>query len=331
MAHPKKSATYNKRGGKLRPKATVSRRKTAPDNWAEAVKQFTAHLNGPAEASRLTIDHYGRDLEKFAEWWDANRKDQLLSPGAILGSDIREWRDWLRTELIEPGTPRERIRKASSVNTLMAPLKSLLLWAADTGLISEPPVMPKRVKAVKPVYKAVPRPEQKRLLRAIEGKRVKRDLALTLVLLDGGLRIAELCALLWRDVALSARQAGLYVWHGKGDKQREVPLSNRARKALLEHRGSQRPPDEPVFTSRKGGGAMTPRAVQFMLRRYAKPLGIRVSPHMLRHSYATDALDRGNQVPAVQAILGHRSPMTTLGYCTASPENLRRAVERDDD
>jgi len=329
MADTRKNASYNKRAPRHRSRASAKPVKGVY-TWDEAVSRFLAYLNGQAEASPVTYDHYRRNLARFAVWWDRNRKDQILDLAAIQTSDVRDWRDHLRVEVLEPGTPRERLRKAASVNTYVAALKSLLTWAEDSGVLTKAPETPRRVKAQKLVYKALPRTDHNRFVRAVEGKRNKRDLAIVLVLLDGGLRVAELCALLWRDISLSARKVDLLVWHGKGDKQRVVPLSNRARRALLELRGDGKGPGEPVFQSRKShkGGSMTARAVQLMLDKYAGPLGLSVSPHVLRHTCAKDMLDRGNPITAVQQILGHGSIVTTLGYCTSSPEDLRRAVER---
>ena len=75
---------------------------------------------------------------------------------------------------------------------------------------------------------------------------------------------------------------------------------------------------------------LKPRGVQDILNKYAPgAVKLKISPHQLRHSFATDALARGNQIPAVQATLGHRSPATTLMYATSSPADLRRVVERE--
>jgi site-specific recombinase XerD len=83
-----------------------------------------------------------------------------------------------------------------------------------------------------------------------------------------------------------------------------------------------------VFVSRLGK-AMTPRSIQLLLDRYATPLGMSISPHCLRHTFALDSLARGNKLTAVQAILGHQSVTTTLSYDRASPDDLSRAVERE--
>ncbi len=299
-----------------------------PIAWQAATTQFAAYLDGPAERSKLTWDHYRRDLDNFRSWWEVHREDHDLEPAAILASDILAWKDHLRTEVLCKGTDRQRQRKGITVNTMMSGLKSFLIWAHGAGIVADMPPWPKRVRREKPRYKAIGDKEQKKLLRAIESKRNKRDMAVVLVLLDGGPRVAELCALEWRDMQLSASMAEVSIRHGKGDKERTFGLSKRARLALLELRGKSKPPGDPVFVSRLGT-AMTPRSIQHLLDRYATPLGMSLSPHMLRHTYAIDALARGTKLTAVQAVLGHQSVTTTLGYDRASPEDLRRAVERE--
>jgi integrase/recombinase XerC len=322
MAHRRKVGTYNKRAP-----ATPAR-----VDWTEAIRRFLAHLAGPAERSPYTYDHYRRDLDHFAAWWEAEREGQPLEPGGILGSDLRDWKEHLRSEVIDPATGR--LRKPAAVNARMAALRSFITWAQGAGVIADPPQFPKRVRAARLAYKAIPRKDQKRLIRHVEGKRSPRDLAILHVLLDCGLRVSELCALKWRDVEVSERKGDLAVWEGKGGKHRSVPIGKDCRRALEALRGGHAAPDAPVFPSRKGateGKPLTPRAVQKLLERYGKPLGLEISPHMCRHSCAKDMLDRGVQVTAVQAILGHDNVTTTLGYLTSSPEDLRRAVEREGD
>jgi integrase/recombinase XerC len=326
MAHRGKNTSHNKKPPAGHPSQTGL---AQPAGWGEAVTRFRNHLLGPAEASRYTVDHYGRDLGSFASWWGSAREGIELSPGAITDSDLRDWKEHLRTE---PLDPTGRTRKPAAVNAKLAAMRSFLGWARDAGILDQVPTVPKRVKAARPAYKAVPRADQNRLLRAVEFGRVKRDYALVLVLLDCGLRVSELCKLRWRDVEIGERKGDLAVWEGKGRKHRSVPIGKRCRAALRELRPRGVDPNEPVFPSRKGADKsrpLTPRAVQLLLAKYGRISGVKASPHMFRHSCAKDMLDRGNQVTAVQAILGHESVNTTLGYLTSSPEDLRKAVERD--
>jgi integrase/recombinase XerC len=252
-----------------------------------------------------------------------------LAPAAITDSDLRDWKEHLRSEPLDSDG---RTRKPAAINAKLAAMRSFLGWAQDAGILAHVPTVPKRVKAARPAYKALPRAEQNKLLRAIEFGRVKRDYALVLVLLDCGLRVSELCQLRWRDVEISDRKGDLAIWEGKGRKHRSVPIGKRCRAALRAIRPAGVDPAEPVFKSRKGADKarpLTPRAVQLLLAKYGRTCGVKASPHLFRHSCAKDMLDRGNQVTAVRAILGHESVNTTLGYLTSSPEDLRKAVERD--
>ena len=286
-----------------------------------------------ARPSTLTQKRYGKALDFFRDWWkeDPLRKEIPLNPAAITTTDIRDYRDYRRIEKIAVGTPRERTRKATAVNVLTSPLQSFLLWCEQARIIKEAPAMPKRVKSARSQRQAVIPTDEKKLERVIERGGSKRDWAIYLVLVDSGLRVSELCALRWKDVCLVRGRPELYIWHGKGDKQDSVPLSPRARKALLELQREGGSKDGPVFQSRKHSAAITPRGVQNLFERYGRLTGVMVHPHMLRHSCATDMLNRGESVPTVQAVLRHRSHNTTLGYCHTTPEQIRKAVIREED
>lgn len=314
---------------------SASRRGAArPVSWEEALRRYQLHLVTAVEASPLTLKRYQWSLDHFAAWWRSRPGVEDLAPAAILASDLRDYRDALRQERLWPGTARERPRKAAAINTLLAPLRAFLLWCREAGMLAEPPDFPRRVKAQPPGRQALAPADQRRLLRALEQGRSRRDLALVLVLLDAGLRVAELCALKWRDICLVRGRAELAIWHGKGDKQAAVPLSTRCRRALLELQQADAPGgDDPVFRSRKGGRGLTPRGVQDLLARYARRGGCaaRVHPHQLRHTCASDMLSRGHQIPVVQAVLRHASYHTTMQYLHTTAEQIRAAVERERD
>lgn len=293
--------------------------------WADAVKKFHAHMVGPAECARNTIQCYSRDLDHFEKWWGGYQPDEPLTLESILPSDLREYKEFLRTEPI--GKITKRTRMPASVNSRLACIKSFLSWAGSAGLIPESPMMPKRVKASAPAYKALPVNDQRKLLRTIEQGGNRRDYALVLTLIDCGLRVSEACALRWRDVELAHGKGDITVWRGKGGKHRVVPIGTRLRSTLRDYRGDKWDPNGCVFPSQRKT-PLTRKGVNHLLEEYGYHARVEVTPHMLRHSCAKDMLDRGNQVTAVQAILGHESVRTTLGYLTSSPEDLRRAVER---
>jgi integrase/recombinase XerD len=132
----------------------------------------------------------------------------------------------------------------------------------------------------------------------------KRDRVLLEVLYAGGLRVSEVVGLTWSDVLLRDERVQLSIT-GKGGKVRQVLLPEIPSRSLLSLRGDAGVSD-PVFASRKGGGSLTERAVNGMVKRAAAKAGITgaVSPHWLRHAHGSHAIDRGASLPEVQATLG---------------------------
>jgi site-specific recombinase XerD len=166
------------------------------------------------------------------------------------------------------------------------------------------------------------------LLRAVERVGRSRDLAVVRLLLNTGLRVQELCALTWKDVALSERKGLLTVRHGKGAKHRQVPLNHDARAALATLGYPQHAGQEAAIIQGQRG-PMTPRGVQSLLARYEPLAGLEdLSPHALRHTFCKNLIDAGVGLEQVAALAGHESLETTRRYCTPSRLDLERAVER---
>jgi site-specific recombinase XerD len=147
-----------------------------------------------------------------------------------------------------------------------------------------------------------------------------RNAALLRLTYGAGLRVAEVCALAWRD--LSARdEAGQITVFGKGGKTRVVLLPASVWRVLMQLRGDTGP-DEPVFRSAKGGH-LDPSAAHRVVKRAAARAGlpVEVSAHWLRHAHASHALDHGAPIHLVQATLGHSSVATTGRYLHARPND----------
>lgn len=148
-----------------------------------------------------------------------------------------------------------------------------------------------------------------------------RNRVLLRLLYAAGLRVSEICGLKWRD--LQAREeAGQITVYGKGGKTRVVLLSSETWADLmtLPHGLT---PDSPLFTSRKGKGHLSPVHVHRLVRTASDRAGVDlpVSPHWLRHSHASHALDRGCPVHLLQSTLGHASLATTSRYTHARPDD----------
>ncbi|MEX1146947.1 MAG: tyrosine-type recombinase/integrase, partial [Sphingomonadales bacterium] len=147
-----------------------------------------------------------------------------------------------------------------------------------------------------------------------------------------GLRVSELVSL--PRAAVVADRPFIYV-RGKGDKERVVPLSPRARSAIADHMATaatrgQKPPDHWLFASRGSSGHLTRQQFALLLKDLARVAGLdagRISPHVLRHAFATHLLAHGADLRAVQKMLGHSDISTTQIYTHVLEERLRTLVE----
>jgi integrase/recombinase XerD len=174
-----------------------------------------------------------------------------------------------------------------------------------------------------------PRPKNTLAERILSESQVQRMLALETdrrnhailrLLYGGGLRVAELCQLTWRDLQPRG-ETGQVTVYGKGDRTRVVLLSRDTWQELAALRGTAGD-DDPVFVSRRGG-PLAESAVYRIVRKAARRAGLpgSVSPHWLRHAHASHALDRGAPVSLVKETLGHASVATTDRYLHARPDD----------
>jgi len=173
--------------------------------------------------------------------------------------------------------------------------------------------------------------ELHRLLKAPEGDDLKslRDRAILAMLFSTGLRVSELCSLS-RDMDLSADEVSI---RGKGDKVRVVFLSEEAKSSVKKYIDKRDDMDDSLFVKvsvekRQGGDSLplTTRSVERIVKHYAIKAGImskRVTPHVLRHSFATDLLSNGADLRSVQALLGHANIGTTQIYTHVTDKHLR--------
>lgn len=150
-----------------------------------------------------------------------------------------------------------------------------------------------------------------------------RDLALVLLMADTGIRRAELCLLKWADVDIS--RGMIAIREGKGGKFRTVMVGVRTRRALLKYRrGVITDPSAPVIQT-QSGGRMTHSGLRSMLLRIGKRAGIRLSPHMLRRTFATLSLRAGMNPLHLQGLLGHSSLEMTNHYVHMLDDDLQMA------
>lgn len=197
-----------------------------------------------AERSPLTRRAYRSDLEGMARWFEGQNGDPF-SPSKITPTDLRNYKRWLTSQDLKPAT----------INRKLATLKSFLHWAVDVRLLRNGHGL-RVLQAIREARRDprwLDRREQHRLLRAVEQAGKGRDVAAVTLMLNTGLRVAEFCAVNWKDIRLSDRQGTLTVRKGKGSKRRQIPLNKDARHVLLslgygEHAGKA----TPIFVGQRG-------------------------------------------------------------------------------
>ena len=208
----------------------------------------------------------------------------------------------------------------ASIGLAVSAIKSLFAFGRLTGVLTNDPTATLSAPPIKNVL-AERILDESDVRRLIDGETDPRNRALLSLFYGAGLRRAELCGLAWRDVTARGKDHGQATVFGKGGKTRAVLLYGRAWTSLQAIRG-EAGADAPVFRSRKGGHldpSMVHRIVKAAAARAGLPGG--VSPHWLRHSFASHALDRGAPLSLVQQGLGHASVATTSKYLHARPSD----------
>ena len=283
-----------------------------------AIARRYAYYLEQSERSALTIKNYLSDLRGFARWFEEANGDPL-TPDKITPIDLREYKGFLAGQL--------RLKPESIVRKLTA-LKSFLTWARQVGLVEGGRILrvPRTVRDSHRGPRWLDRREQNRFLRTLEQSGNVRDLAIVKLLLHTGLRVSELCALIWADVTVTERKGRLTVRNGKGGKHREIPLNKDARCALssigyAQHTGEL----ARVFMGQRG--PLTPRGVQSMFSKYVKAADLEgISPHSLRHTFCKNLVDAGVSLEKIAALAGHSSLEVTRRYCEPSLKGLEQTV-----
>jgi integrase/recombinase XerD len=284
-------------------------------NLDEACDVFLTYLKVEKRLAPKTVEAYATDLRQFREQVD---KDA----GKVTGADVLAY---LRKQLDAGAGVRTQARKLVALRGLFRHLRAERYIDGDpTGDIDLP-----RFGRKLPVV--LTREEVIRLIEAPDTKTLRgvRDRAMLETLYATGLRVSELVKLRVTEVNL---EAGFVVTTGKGGKQRAVPMGDVARRCIVEYR--ERWKDRPrrgeaLFLTNRGRG-MTRQAFWKLIRKYAVAAGIgkALSPHKLRHSFATHLLEGGADLRAVQAMLGHSDIATTEIYTHVRRDRLRSVVEK---
>jgi integrase/recombinase XerD len=289
-----------------------------------ATRGWLDHLRVERGSAANTLTSYRRDLARYQQFLLGRG---INDPGAVQECDITEFLASLR----EGESQHRPLSPSSAARTLVAVRgfhRFLALegeTTADPAGGVAPPTAPKRLP------KAISIHDVERLLAAAsvgETTAALRDRALLEVLYGSGARISEAVGLDVDDIDLEQGSVRLF---GKGGKERVVPLGSYAREAVTAYTVRARPSmalkgiGTPALFLNQRGGRLTRQSAWAVIHRAAEraDLGAKVSPHTLRHSFATHLLDGGADVRVVQELLGHASVTTTQIYTMVTVQRLR--------
>ena len=300
-----------------------------------------------------TVENYDRYLARFF------KQSELKSPDDLTDDAVRQYRLWLNRQSaknagsaksdLAPTSPRLRgastrstTSRAGSVsdtlkkNTQNYHLIALRVFLKYLAKRSIPSLAPEKIELAKTPEREldlITDTELDRLIKAPNEKvavggeiKAYRDRAILELLFSTGLRVSELCNLNRDSINLSRDEFSV---RGKGEKVRLVFLSEEARLAVKNYLSKRKDMNEAMFSGlskiNTKGDRLTPRSVERIIKKYSIKSGIskKVTPHTLRHSFATDLLQNGADIRSVQMMLGHANVSTTQIYTHVTDKHLR--------
>ncbi len=276
-------------------------------------RQFLEHVEIEKGRSLKTVENYDRYLTLFLDFL---KKD---SPSDVTAEVIREYRLWLNRRINQKRADFKETIKKRTQNYYLIALRSFLKYLAKREIKAIPGDIIELAKVPERSLDLITTEELNRLLSGPDSEdsepKKLRDKAILELFFSTGLRVSELCSLP-RDLDLTKDEFSV---RGKGEKVRVVFLSGEAKdavKAYLAKRGDI--DNDRLFH-------LTPRSVERIVKYYAIKAGIskKVTPHVIRHSFATDLLQNGADLRSVQMLLGHANITTTQIYTHVTDKHLK--------
>jgi len=286
------------------------------------VEQYLDFIGVERGLSANTLESYGRDLRQFSRYLRKNGLDSWTDPDRMR---VLSYMDELR----------QAGKSSATISRCLASLRSFYKFLSQEGyIIADPTIDLDSPKVEKKLPNVLSLPEVETLLYSPDTKTPSglRDRAMFEVLYATGIRVSELVNLTLPDVNLDS---GFIRCMGKGSKERIVPLGSVAIKALREYLAEGRPrfmrsrDVRAVFVNHHGR-QLTRQGFWKLLKKCAREAGIKfdITPHTLRHSFATHLLENGADLRAVQEMLGHADISTTQIYTHVTKSRIREVYDK---
>lgn len=290
----------------------------------DTIRKFLNYLTVEKGLSANTVDAYKNDIAKFQKY---------LSDYGKAGSSPRDITGFNKNDLISYlNYLRDSGNQTTTIARNIASLRGLCRFMLTEGITEEDPLenigSPKgwkhlpKILGADDVVSLIEKPKG--------GKFSLRDRAVLELIYSSGLRASEIISLKLGDINF---EAGFLTVMGKGSKERVVPINERAIKSLKEYIEELRPlllkkrKSQILFLAR-GGKPLTRQRLWQLIKIYSEGLSLKVSPHTLRHCFASHLLDGGADLRALQKMLGHADISTTQIYTKVTPERLKK-VHKD--
>ena len=287
----------------------------------DTIETFLNHLTVEKEYTANTLSAYRNDLFQFMAYLQDH-------------SHVQDWPSVSRDALIDYmlHLKGDREYTSATVARKVAAIKSFFHYLKSTGVVTDDPTAELDSPKVNKRLPHTLSPQEVEVLLSAPGEsdshKVLRDRALLELLYASGMRVSEIVSLQMSDVDGDGRH--VRVRSSDGKKTREIPITGRAADALVEYAERGRPAfakgsDTPAFFLNPRGTQLTRQGLWLIIKKYVEAAGIQaeVTPHTLRHSFATHLLDRGADLKNVQELLGHSNISTTQIYTQLAGEKAR--------
>lgn len=290
-------------------------------------QQFLEYIEIEKGRSLKTVENYDHYLTRFL---DFSKND---NPSSITDASVREFRLWLNRQSTGYNKAKDQTLSKKTQNYYLIAIRAFLKYLARQEVKSLPAERIELAKISERLLDLITQAELQRLLDSPKGTDLKdlRDKAILELLFSTGLRVSELASLT-SDIDLSSDELSI---RGKGGKVRVVFISDEAKKSVKAYLSARKDMNDGLFVKvgnevvkrgkNEGGGSLVKRSIERIVKQHAIKAGIskKVTPHTMRHLFATDLLGNGADLRSVQALLGHSSIVTTQIYTHVTDKHLR--------